>query len=188
MNARFLLITALPLTLLVTACSTGPVLDSGDGEVTDTARDAPELATEDPGTGFERMGTKTGFADGNCQGPRADATRSSALDSLRERASASGADYVKVVGSGPMDERGMCANDVFRVSGVTYGRAASSEEGAPEAEPDTGGASAARTATPEGASESTADKLEELENLREEDLISDDEYERLREQVLDEAF
>ena len=188
MNPRFLVSTALPLTLLVTACSTGSVLESGDGEVTDTAQDAPELAREDPGPGFERMGTKTGFADGNCQGPRADTTRSSALDSLRERATASGADYVKVVGSGPMDERGMCANDVFRVSGVTYGRAASSEEGAPEAEPDTGGASAGGTTTPEGASESTADKLEELENLREEGLISDDEYERLREQVLDEAF
>ncbi|MFO8008487.1 MAG: SHOCT domain-containing protein [Candidatus Brocadiia bacterium] len=187
MNARFLGITAFPLALLVTACSTGPVLDGSDGESRGSTEDTVELASEGPGSGFERTGTKTGFADGNCQGPRADAAREAALTSLRERASASGADYVKVVGSGPMEERGMCANDVFRVSGVTYKRAESGEE-ASEAEADAGAASADEPTAPEGTSESTADKLEELENLREEGLITDDEYERLREQVLDEAF
>lgn len=143
----------------------------------------------------------TGYAEGECDGPRAERSLVQARADLRQRAAARGAEHVRVLGVGPLANRGHCQDDAFRVTGVPYVQATDSEA----SERQTADDQAAETETttqdagtlpkpdrrPTSSAErsaGTADKLAELEELREKDLISEQEYQRLRERVLDDAF
>jgi len=178
--------TVIFLSLLAGGCSTLPGTERED---TQARAGSVRLATEAPGEGYTEMRSITGYAEGECQSPLADEHRAEALADLRQRAAATGADHVKVIGSGALAERGFCATDIYRVSGIGYRLEATADEAhAGESEAGDGAeVEAPETPSPETAGD-TAEKLRELEALREQDLVSESEYERLRERILDEAF
>jgi hypothetical protein len=195
MTMRRLATAVIPVSFLAAACGTIPGMSSSQAERTAVDPDTVQLTTEHPGTGYRRMSQMTGYAEGECQGPRAERSLSQARSDLRERAAASGADYVRVLGVGPLANRGGCQDDTYRVSGVPYVKTddTPSSDGGPSDDADTSSEAASSSSTPEKRSEpaadsSTADKLAEIEALREKGLISEQEYQRLRERVLDEAF
>ncbi|KAF0286008.1 hypothetical protein BA899_05480 [Spiribacter sp. SSL99] len=90
---------------------------------------------------------------------------------LMQRAKNNGADYIWVDGTGDISERGFCTNGFYRIIGEGFAEFESrgSENTAP-------------------ATDSLAGRLEELEALRDRGLINQNEYEQLRERVLDEAY
>ncbi len=178
------LVTALPLA--IGACGSLPA--EGGGNV-----DAVELGRKEPGSGFERLQRLTGYADGDCEGPRADDRLAAARDDLRRRAAGSGADYVRVVGTGALSERGRCSDEVYRITGIGYTRASGDKaparsDGDSDAEATSKQATTDESMPAQSKERSTADELAELEELRQRGLISESEYERLRSNVLDEAF
>ncbi len=80
------------------------------------------MATAAPGVGFQRLQTFMGYAEGECMEPRASKRIAQARADLQDRAAAAGADYVRVIGVGSIDQRGLCIDDFFRVTGVGYMR------------------------------------------------------------------
>lgn len=186
MSRPFSLGLVLLLPLALGACGSFPTDGEGNPE-------SVELGTKEPGSGFERLQRLTGYADGDCEGPQADDRLASARDDLRRRAAGSGADYVRVVGTGPLSERGRCSDEMYRISGVGYARASGNEASARSGDDSDTDKATQRTTTESSTpapdqERSTADKLAELDELRERGLISESEYQRLRRKVLDEAF
>jgi len=181
----------IPLSLLVAACGILPGAGAADTQAQGPDPESVEMATDEPGSGYQRLQKFNGYVKGECRSPRAGKLRAEALDSLRLQAAKGGADYVHVIGTCPLEERPSCGNEVYRISGVGYRLAGAGDDAA-----DTGsraggqgqsGKASQGTNAPERG-KSTAAKLRELEALREQDLISEAEYERLRERILDEAF
>jgi len=118
----------------------------------------------------------TVFEDASCNNPSAQRDAfSAAVDRLKAKAGADGADMVRVLGTGSLRSRGMCSDDVFQLTGVAF----------IEAEAPTQTTTA--TSAPSTADSLTA-RLEELEALEDRGLISEEELEQLRSRVLDEAF
>jgi len=171
----------------VTACSTVPDAGSSDTQAHDPAAQAVRLTTEKPGNGYQRVARINAYYEAGCQDPRADEHKTEAFANLRQQAASNGADYVEVVGSGPLEERGVCADDLFRVTGVAY-RSPHATEAAAASQSQMPADSSTASPSPIDDAASTEAKLHELERLHEEALISDAEYGRLRQRVLEEAF
>lgn len=199
---RRIISAVIPLSVVLTACSGLPDMPSVGANrsgADPTNPDSVTIADRPPGSDYRSLGKVSGYARGNCKGPQATQQRSEAVDNLRKRAAADGADYVRVNGSGTIADRGVCTtDDVYRITGTAYTKANKTET----TNPDTAAQSAddspasktdnATRSAPDNNGDNlegnTADKLKKLESLRRQGLITEAEYERLRERVLDEAF
>lgn len=167
-------------TLLVAGCAVAP-----RGELTPAA-ESVRVVAEKPQGNFEDLGRVTGYGGPGCDNPSTfEDSRRRAWISLRNKAAAEGATVVRVVGAGELESRGGCMRDQYQVTGIAL--RPGTETSAPEPASTAGDpAPAAPTAAPE--SRSTADQLSELIELRERGLISEQEYQNLRDQVLENAF
>lgn len=169
-----------------------------ESQKSSSAETSVELGATEPGRGYRRLDEVSVAVEANCKGLRATNNRSEAQKGLRQNAAAEGADYVWVTGDGPIEGRGKCSDDVFRLDGIAYSREAgasspgtqpASEEDASERQEQTRKRDRTKSSGAESSQTTgTAEKLSKLERLREQDLISESEYERLRQKVLDEAF
>ncbi|RZU99033.1 SHOCT domain-containing protein [Spiribacter vilamensis] len=161
-------------TLFLAGCSGMGSLtstDQADGEA-DRPPVEVELATEPPEFNARSTGQHRGIAMAECNtGIGLADARQEARDVLKRRAASNGADYVRVQGSGDLEDRGFCRDGYYRVIGDGFARLS---------EP-------ARAATPD-TTDSLSSRLEELEGLRDRGLLNQNEYEQLRERVLDEAY
>jgi len=130
------------------------------------------LAETPPDFDARSTGMHRGIASARCniQSSRKDAEQK-AQTILMQRAEANGADYVWIDGAGDIADRGFCVNGFYRIVG----------EGFAKLESNSSENSASLT-------DSLAGRLEELEALRDRGLINQNEYEQLRERVLDEAY
>lgn len=176
--------------LLLAGCSVSlPDLGGGDTDRargmfaatpdSDAAAERAEnmaLSTEVPEAGALETGRHRGIARTNCNSDDGlEAGYENALEDLRIKAANDGADYLRVRGSGPIESRGFCDEDYYRVDGVGY-------------RTDVADGSDGNGGRQGSNADSLTSRLEELEALRERDLISEDEYERLRERVMDEPY
>ena len=134
-----------------------------------------EVSTEVPQVGARQTGRHRGMARTDCNDDNdVQAAYSRALEDLRIKAANDGADCLRVLGSGPLDERGFCTDDYYRLNGVGFlvlNQNAGMTEGSNGNSVD-----------------SLTGRLEELDSLRSRGLITDGEYEQLREQVLNDAY
>ena len=203
----------LPITLLaglLAGCSSlSPESFGFGGNREEGDPESVEVGTEDPPSELERIGRYQGNVPSQCA-TRAERGRvlESALNKMRTRAARAGATYMRVLGTGPLEERGECFDGFFRITGVAYGpedaaeetardesRDRSADEGSDRDEArDSGGeqdtrrdADAIRSA-PDASRDSLTSRLEEIETLRERRLLSQEEYEQLRDRVLDAAY
>ena len=179
--------------LLLAACGSVPPLVSSDTDARSPDAEGVEVGKSEPRGDYRRVGRFYGFVSGECESPRAAELRAATLESLRGHAGRHGADFVHVIGTGPVNDRPKCGNDEYRVSGVGY-RLDANAIAEDEADADTAGTERRRSEPRAGETVSTdqrgrtAEKLRELDTLREQDLVSESEYQRLRERILDEAF
>ncbi|AUB77906.1 SHOCT domain-containing protein [Spiribacter roseus] len=176
------------------ACSMLPGIS--DGDPADAARaeaeapsaadgfisrvSTPELtvSTDAPGNEFRQVDQFTRYARVNCNiASQRDAGLETIVRKLRDEAAAGNADYLRIVGAGPFYNRGICDESQLQLSGTAYRRDTGGTSG------QVGGSAASAPAT-----DSLAGRLEELEALRDRGLINQNEYEQLRERVLDEAY
>ena len=179
MSVRCLLFNLTMLTL-VTGCSTDldfSTADFGLGSLgspaaTPTSASEVELGLEPPQFDARSTGRHRGITRANCNSTSSlEAAQKEALELLRRRAANNGADYVRLAGSGDLEDRGFCSEGFFRVDGEGF------------VELDLQPAQAG-----ENVADSLTARLEELDALLERGLINQSEYDQLREQVLDEAY
>lgn len=185
------LIATLTATLALGGCG---VLGGGSGN-SDASEATPlselEVGTEAAPRGYEQLGRYSGDVRTRCvtAGDREEAFER-ALERMREQASADGATYLRVLGTGSLEDRGVCDDDVFRITGLGF--RAGGDAPAPTASGDRtgeeGNDAATRSGDGEQAGPSLTERLEEIETLRERGLIDAEEYEALRERVLERAY
>ena len=153
-----------------------------------TRPDSPEAAeraenmtigTELPEGNAIDTGRARGVGRGDCRTPSGlEEGYDNALRDLRIKVANDGADYLQILGRGPIGERGMCDEGYYRIDGRgfrTQGFADSTTAGSASG-------NAGRSA------DSLTSRLEELEALRERGLITEQEYEQLRERVLSDPY
>jgi len=177
--AVHLRIATLAALITIAGCSTvSDVALPGAGADSTTSTDssdtasAVDLGTDPPAFNARSTGSHRGIAKAECNIDRdLKAARREAERVLKTRAAAAGADYVHVSGSGPLDARGFCVDGYLRIDGEGFARQAPVEQDAAD---DT--------------ADSLSGRLEELEALRERGLLNQNEYQQLRERVLDEAY
>ncbi len=166
--------------LALSACSSLPDIIPGSSE--SAAESAAPQSFEglevgiDPASSYSRqVGRYTAYARTNCalERDRREAFTLT-LNKLKADAVSDGADYLRVLGTGPLNNRGLCSNDNFQLTGIAMKR---------EAIPQSNGASNGGSVT-----DSLTARLQELDALRERGLISDNEYQQLRERVLNDAY
>mgnify|MGYP000686228425 CR=1 FL=1 len=138
------------------------------------------VSTEPPGNDYYTLGQFTRYSRADCGiGMGRDAAVQEATRKLRDEAVSRDADYLYILGTGDLYERGMCDERMFQLTGKAFVKRAP----APAAG-DNGGMGASAG----GATDSLTARLEELDALLERGLINQSEYDQLREQVLDEAY
>lgn len=146
--------------------------DSSTNPDSSTTEQGVELGTEPPTFNARSTGSHRGIAKAECNIDQdLETARREAEQLLRRRAAAAGADYVHVSGSGPLDARGFCVDGYLRIDGEGFARQAP-----------------VKRDTADNTADSLSGRLEELEALRERGLLNQNEYEQLRERVLDEAY
>ena len=164
----------------VTAVEESAEAAADEGTAVTESLSTPSLivSTESPGNDYLSLGQFTRYSRADCDIPSG---RHGAVEEtvrkLRDEAVARDADYLYILGTGDLFERGMCSERMFQLTGKAFVERmpASSGNGA-------GGGSA-------GAStDSLTARLEELDALLERGLINQSEYDQLRQQVLDEAY
>lgn len=185
MTARQLLILLVCASTL-TACGMMPGGDSDPEAAGSTAPAEPAepvssnrfpeltVGTSTPDTFSRQLGRYTTYARTDCNNDRDQrAAFVETLDKLKGNAVEDGADYLRVLGTGELESRGLCHNDMFQLTGVAF-----REETLPQGGSAGGGSN----------TDSLTSRLEELDTLRDRGLISDNEYQQLRERVLNEAY
>ena len=174
------------------ACSMLPGNTDGDAAApTDRGESTPAfietlgtpaltVGLDAPGGEFRKVDQFTRYARVNCNiSSKREAGVETIVERLRDQAAAADADYLRVLGTGPLYNRGICNERQLQLSGAIYRR-----DQMPAGTAATGsGGSAAPAAT-----DSLSSRLEELEGLRDRGLLNQNEYEQLRERVLDEAY
>lgn len=133
------------------------------------------VITDSPDQNAQRRGRYTVFERVNCTDPRQlEAAFSASVDKLRAEALADSADMLRVLGTGDLRSRGLCNDSRFQLTGVAFSESAvvnGRESGGVFTQAD-----------------SLTSRLEELEALRDRNLITSREYEQLRSRVLESAF
>ncbi len=136
------------------------------------------VSTEAPGNDYVSLGQFTRYSRADCDIPSG---RHSAVEEtvrkLRDEAVKRDADYLYILGTGDVFDRGMCDERMFQLTGKAFA----------ERTPTSGG-NAATDGGMGGTTDSLTSRLEELDALLERGLINQSEYDQLREQVLDEAY
>lgn len=146
-----------------------------DSSAAATRAENMEISTEVPEVGARETGQRRGIARANCASDDGLETGyENALEDLRIKVANDGADYLRVRGSGDIESRGFCDENYYRIDGVGF-------------RTDVANARSTDGNTASGADSLTA-RLEELEALRERDLITEEEYDRLRERVMNEPY
>jgi hypothetical protein len=188
MHCRALL-TVAAASLALGACAVAP-----RGELLPEA-ESIRLVAEKPAGRFEELDRITGYGGPGCGTQSGfDGSRERAFISLRNKAAVRGATHVRVLGTGDLESRGGCIQDQYQVTGIALRAIAAAPENlSPTApQPPSGESPADADQTQPGTVEqqprSTADKLTELIELRERGLISEQEYQQLRDQVLESRF
>lgn len=178
MKIRPLLLGA-PIALTLTACGGSvPTLDVFGGgnlvsaQAVDPAsvvisRDLPELTAQ-------QTGLYNSANAANCRtAPGRQAAFDAAIQALREKAARDGADHLRINGIGPLEERGDCSMNVFRLNATGYAHLADT----PEAE-----------ASAPSVEDSLTTRLTEIDALLNRGLINRQEHSDLRERILDQAY
>lgn len=170
----------LPIALALTACGgsvpTLEFLGSGSNIVGARAVDpaSVEISTELPELTAQQTSLYNSARTANC---RTAAGRQAAFDAaiqeLREKAARDGADHLRINGLGPLEERGNCDMNVFRMNATGYIHLSDTPEAA---------ASAPST------EDSLTTRLNEIDVLLDRGLINRDEYRDLRQRILDQAY
>jgi len=136
-----------------------------------------EVITSSPERFSRQLGRYTVYERTSCN---RDSERREAfaatLQKLQAKAADDGADTVRVLGTGALESRGLCNNDMFQLTGVAF-----REENIQQNQASGGAGSGPQT-------DSLTARLEELDSLQERGLISESEYQQLREQVLNDAY
>lgn len=157
-----------------------------DGASQQAAAGGVRIGTEPAARGSEQVGRYTENVRTTCASALAEREAfDKALARLRERAGADGVSYLRVLGTGELEERGRCDEDFFRLSGIGY-RDAPEAAGTPARDGDRGGAEA--VSAPQDRAGALTERLQELETLHERGLITAEEYRELRKRVLDQAY
>lgn len=178
------------VTLLLGGCS---LLGGGIGDAPRPADATPlsalEVGTRTAPRGSEQLGRYTRTVDTRCTSQRERSQAfEEALAGLRREASEDGATYLRVLGTGPLETRGFCDDDTFRLSGLGYRPGLAAESAASAGGEPAAGTGSRGTVDRSTPRDSLTARLEEIEALRERGLITADEYEQLRERVLDQAY
>ena len=185
-------LSILAASLALTACSVIPGIDNSAGdepateptptagtEFTGMLSDASLIvSTEAPGNDYRTLGQFTRYSEVDCniRSARAGAVEETARK-LRDEAVARDADYLYILGTGDLYQRGMCDERMYQLTGKAFVERAPANTAA--------GGSAAGAGS---SADSLTARLEELDALLERGLINQSEYDQLREQVLDEAY
>ncbi len=172
--------------LFLTACGLMPNSGSTAADNTESAATSQaepvgnrfpgvEVITSSPEQFSRQLGRYTVYERTSCnrESERREAFAAT-LEKLQAKAADDGADAVRVLGTGALESRGLCNNDMFQLTGVAF-----REE---NIQPNTATNSGANSA------DSLTTRLEELDSLRTRGLITDSEYQQLREQVLNDAY
>lgn len=151
--------------------------DSADGS---GAQADVEVIADSPGPAARRLDRYTVFEQASCNNTAEQAAAfDSAVNQLKQSAAADNANIVRVLGTGRLENRGMCNDGTFQLTGLAYSDTETAEQPADQA---------ANSVTTQTETDTVTARLEELEALRDRGLINDNEYEQLRSRVLDEAF
>ncbi len=186
MKLRHLILMAAS-SLTLTACGMMP--GSNDAASTEPPAEPAEISaeavstagltvgTDDPESLSRQIGRYTTYARTDCNSDRARrAAFMETLEKLKANALDDGADYLRVLGTGGLETRGLCHNDMFQLTGVAF-----REEVFPQGMMMGNGGAQMTT-------DSLTSRLEELDALRERGLLTDGEYQQLRDRVLNEAY
>jgi hypothetical protein len=125
------------------------------------------VATSHPGSSFLELGPVTGVDGVGCGDSGRRGNFDSAVSSLMKNAFAMGGTHVQVIALHEPRQMGDCFVNVYRVSGTAYREARSDVKGA--------------TAPARG---DVVQQLRELQRLREEKVITEQEFERLKTRMI----
>ncbi|MBS3785722.1 MAG: hypothetical protein KGY57_02825 [Gammaproteobacteria bacterium] len=178
MKIRPLLFSA-PIALALSACGGSvPTFDfMGSGQVVNApavdpgsvvvSADLPELTAQ-------QTGLYNSAREANCRTvPGRQAAFDTAINELRQKAAQDGADHLRINGIGPLEERGNCSMQVFRMNGTGYAHLRDTTEAA---------------AAAPSIEDSLTTRLEEIDTLLDRGLINRTEHEDLRQRILDQAY
>ena len=162
---RHLFLSAVVLGL--SSCASPPiVLDAGAGAV--------KVAKSDPADNFEEVGPVSGFHGNGCGGFGYLGTYEGAVTDIKNNAHRLQANYVQIFTITEPHFRPGCFDNLYKLSGTAYRQVRDMPSPTPTIELK--------------KKQSTAEKLAELQNLRSQNLISAEEYEKLRQEVLSQAY
>lgn len=162
---RVLLKPASVLLLVLAGCAASPgALETGATKI--------RVAKADPPENYEELGPVSGSNGSGCGGYGAQGSYEGAVTDLKNQAFKIGADFVQIMTVTEPHVRPFCFDNVYRISGNAYRKV--------------GDAPKSTTASPptSAATRSATQKLQELQDLRDKKLITADEYEKMRKQIL----
>lgn len=191
MPARRWLALIVPSLLLAGCAGSGPDFGTNIGGVylfsaspasEEAARRAEqmEIGVELPAGDAIDTGRRRGIASADCRRDEGrQAGYDEALQELTIKVANDGADYLQVLGNGPLESRGSCRDGYYRLSG----RGFRTGDGESDPRPTMAETDKPAETTPAEPGSLTA-RLEEIETLRDRGLINRDEYEQLRQHIL----
>lgn len=168
-----------PIVLALSACGGSvPTLDfMGGGRIVNAESVDPSsvvVSTDLPELTAQQTGLYNSARAANCRTvPGRQAAFDAALNELRDKAAQDGADHLRINGIGPLEERGDCSMQVFRMNGTGYAHL-----------PDTPEAAASAASI----EDSLTTRLEEIDALLDRGLINREEHDDLRQRILDQAY
>ena len=146
------------LILLVSGCAAKKPAEPAPGP--ETVR----VATSHPGPAFFELGPVSGVDGQGCGDAGKRGTRELAVASLMKNAFAMGGTHVQVMALHEPRQMGECFFNLYRVSGTAYREA--------------------KAAAPQGARSDPVQQLRDLQRLRQEGAISEQEFERLKARII----
>jgi hypothetical protein len=150
----------------LSACASQPI-------VLDPGATAVKVAKSDPTDNFEEVGPVSGFHGQGCGAFGSLGTYEGAVTDLKNNAHRMQGNYVQIFTITEPHLRGGCFDNVYKLSGTAYRQVRDLPSPTPIVEQK---------------KQSTAEKLAELQSLRSQNLITAEEYEKLRQEVLSQAY
>jgi uncharacterized protein DUF4156 len=150
--------------LVLAACAQAPIqLDPG--------AQAVKVGKSDPMDNFEEVGPVSGFSGNGCGGFGHLGIYETAVTDLKNKANAIGGTYVQIFTITEPHFRPGCFDNIYKISGTAYRQVREAPSPLPIVDRQ--------------KSQTTAERLMELNDLRTKGLISDAEYTKLRQQALE---
>jgi hypothetical protein len=160
-------LSPLLVVLGLSACATPPI-------VLDPGASAVKIAKSDPADNFEEVGPVSGFHGNGCGGFGYLGTYEGAVTNIKNNAHRMHANYVQIFTITEPHFRPGCFDNIYKLSGTAYRQVREMPSPTPIVE--------------QQKKKTTAEKLADLQNLRSQNLISAEEYEKLRQEVLSKAY